>query len=414
MGTGGRPYGVLGRVLGHSYSPAIYQAFAGLDYVTFEREPDEVEDFLRGREWEGVNVTIPYKRTAAAICDELTPVAARMGNVNTITRLPDGRLLGDNTDYAGFRTLAQSLGVNLSGRKAVVFGGDGGAGSTVMQVLPDLGAHPVAITRGGADNYTNLSRHADAAIAVNCTPVGMAPNCPDSVVSLDALPALEGLIDVVYNPARTGLQLQAEERGIPHAGGLLMLVAQAAAALKVYTGEEVSFERIVDVTDRLSASEQNIALIGMPGCGKTRVGENLARILGRTHVDMDRMFARRLGIGTSEFLIERGEEAFRAQETALLKETAGRSKLVISCGGGVVTRPENHALLHQNSYIVMLNRPLDELSKKGRPLSQREGVQKLAEQRMPTYLSWADLIVDSTDSAAHTAEAVAARLPAML
>ena len=413
MGTT-RPYGVLGRVLGHSYSPAIYQAFAGLDYVKLEREPEEVEAFLRGDEWEGVNVTIPYKFTAAKICDELTERARKLGNVNTVTRLADGRLLGDNTDYAGFQVLVTSLGLPLAGRKVVVHGGDGGAGTTCMQVLRDLGADPVAITLTGPDNYDNLERHADATLLVNCTPVGMAPNCPDSVVSLDTYPALEGLVDIVYNPARTGLQLQAEERGLPHAGGLLMLVAQAAEALKTYTGEEVGFERIADVTARLSASEQNIVLIGMPGCGKTRVGENLARILGRTHVDMDHMFSRRYATSCSDYILGQGEAAFRARETELLQETTARSKLVISCGGGVVTQPGNYALLHQNGFIVMLNRPLNELSKKGRPISQRDGVEKLAEQRMPAYRGWADLIVDSLDCAAHTAEAVAEKLPPML
>ena len=409
-----RPYGVLGRVLGHSYSPAIYQAFAGLDYVKFEREPEDVEEFLRGAEWEGVNVTIPYKFTAAKIVDELTPRAQKLGNVNTVTRLPDGRLLGDNTDYAGFQVLVESLGLPLAGRKVVVHGGDGGAGTTCMQVLRDLGADPVAICLEGPDNYSNLEKHADATLLVNCTPVGMAPKCPDSVVSLDVYPDLEGLVDIVYNPARTGLQLQAEERGLPHAGGLLMLVAQAAEALKVYTSEDVGFERIADVTARLSASEQNIALIGMPGCGKTRVGEQLAQILGRTHVDIDHALQRRFNMSCSDFILTRGEAAFREEETKILAETCARSKLVISCGGGVVTQECNHALLHQNSYIVMLNRPLNELSKKGRPISARDGVEKLAEQRMPAYRGWSDLIVDSLDCAAHTAQAVAAQLPAML
>ena len=409
-----KPYGLLGRTLGHSYSPAIHRELAGLDYVLFEREPDEVEAFLHGDGWAGLNVTLPYKRTVAEMCDELSPLARRLGNVNTVVRRADGSLYGDNTDYAGFKTMTEALGIGLAGRDAVVFGASGGAGTTAMTLLADEGARPCAISRKGRDNYGNLERHADATLAVNCTPVGMYPACPASVVSLDALPELEGLIDVVYNPARTGLAMQAEERGIPCRTGLLMLVAQAARSEELFFGGKIPLERIEDVAARLSASEQNIAFIGMPGCGKTRVGEQLSQILGREHVDIDHALERKLGTSCSEFIREHGEEAFRREETALLSEVAKRSRLVISCGGGVVTRQENYPLLHQNSRIVMLDRPLDELATKGRPLSQRDGVHKLAEQRMPAYRGWADLVVHSTDSARHTAQKVAAELPPML
>ena len=409
-----KPYGLLGRSLGHSYSPVIHRELAGLDYVLFEREPEELEAFLRGDEWAGLNVSIPYKKTVAGMCDELSPLAQRLGNVNTVVRRADGSLYGHNTDYEGFSTMAETMGVELSGRKVVVFGGDGGVGTTVMHRLADVAADAVAVTLDGPDNYSNLERHADATFAVNCTPVGMYPDCPASVVSLDTYPDLEGLIDVVYNPARTGLAMQAEERGIPCRTGLLMLVAQAAHSEELFCGEKIPLERIEDVAARLSAAEQNVALIGMPGCGKTRVGEQLSQILGREHVDIDHALEARLGTSCSNFIKTRGEEAFRREETALLADVAKRSRLVISCGGGVVTRQENYPLLHQNSQIVMLDRPLDELSTKGRPLSERDGVYKLAEERMPAYRGWADLIVHSTDSARHTAEKVAAELPPAL
>lgn len=409
-----RPYGVLGRVLGHSYTPVIYRELAGLEYVRFEREPDELETFIRGGEWEGVNVTIPYKKDVAALVDELSPIARRLGNVNTVTRLADGRLRGDNTDYYGFKTLVESLGLKLAGTKALVFGGNGGAGSTAMTVLADMGARPVSVSRSGADTYDDLARHADAVLAVNCTPVGMFPKCPAAPCTLDALPALKGLIDIVYNPARTALMMEAEQRGIAVAGGLLMLVAQAAQAVERYTGTLPDMNRIVDVTERLSATEQNIALIGMPGSGKTRVGENLAKLLDREHIDIDREFEEKLGCSCADFIESHGEDAFREQETTVLGEVAARSGLVISCGGGVVTRTENYPLLHQNSRIVMLNRPLDQLSKKGRPITARDGIDALAERRMPLYRAWADLVIDSREAAPLTAQAVADALPPML
>ncbi len=404
-----RPYGVLGRVLGHSYTPTIYRELAGLDYRKFEREPEELESFVRSGEWEGFNVTIPYKRDLVAYMDELSPVAERMGNINTVVRLPDGRLRGDNTDYYGFKVLVESLGLELADKKAVVFGGSGGAGSTAMMVLTDLGMRAVSIDRSGKHTYENLDEHADAALAVNCTPVGMFPACPKAPCSLTALPRLEGLVDIVYNPARTALMMEADRLGIPNVGGLLMLVAQAAQAVERYTGRTVGRERIAEVTSSLARSERNIALIGMPGSGKTRVGQQIAVRLDRPHVDIDWELEQRLSCSCSDYIVDAGEEAFRRAESDCLAQIAARSGQVISCGGGVVTQPENYDLLRQNSIIVMLDRPIAELSKAGRPLSQRDGVEALAERRMPLYRSWADIIVTSRESADATArEAVRA------
>ena len=405
-----RPYGVLGRSLGHSYTPVIYRELAGLDYRTFEREPEEVASFLAGDSWEGINVTIPYKRDVMPYLDDVSPIARRLSNVNTITRLPDGRLRGDNTDYYGFRVLIQSMEIDLAGKTALVFGGDGGAGSTCCTVLSDLGmeVHPVA--RAGAVTYDDLGRWGHAAVAVNCTPVGMYPACPASVCSLDALSGLEGLIDIVYNPARTDLMMQAERRGIPCAGGLLMLVAQAARAVELYTGEVISHERMLEVTRHLASAEENIVLIGMPGSGKTQVARSISELTGRPHIDTDHVIAERHAMTCEDFINKHGEAAFREEETRVLQETASKSGTVISCGGGVVERTANYELLHQNSRIVMLDRPLAELSVDGRPLSKREGVEQLAARRMHAYRTWADIVVDVQGTAADTARDVLSKL----
>ena len=408
-----RPYGVLGRVLGHSYTPTIYKELAGLEYVRFEREPEDLAAFMTGDEWEGTNVTIPYKRAVMEYLDELSPLAERMGNVNTITRLPDGRLHGDNTDYFGFQCLVEELGVEVAGKKALVLGATGGAGTTASMVLGDMGAIVVPVGRTSEVNYDNIAQQSDASLLVNCTPAGMFPHCPDAPCTLEGLDALEGVIDIVYNPARTGLMLEAERHGIPCIGGLLMLVAQAAQAVERYTGQVTLRERILDVTERLSRREQNIALIGMPGSGKTRVGEQIAQLTGREHIDLDRALEERLGMPCADFIVERGEAAFREQETAALTDISKRSGLVLSTGGGVVTRDENYPL-HQNSQIVMLNRKLDELAHKGRPITARDGIDKLAEQRMPRHRAWADYIIDSRDCAANTAHALLDTLPPAL
>ena len=404
-------YGLLGRTLGHTYSPRIYELLAGITgYERFEREPGEVEQFLREDTWQGLNVTIPYKRTVMPYLDELSESARRLGNANTIVRLSDGRLRGDNTDYFGFKTLVRSLRLELAGKRALVFGGHGGAGTTCMAVLADLGMEPIAVGRTGEVTYEDLPRFADAALAVNATPAGMYPSCPGAPCTRDALTHLEAVVDIVYNPARTGLMMEAEHRGIPVAGGLLMLVAQAAGAVKRYTGEDVSMERIRQVTRTLDATEESIALIGMPGAGKTRVGAALAEMLGRTHVDADDALEERLGTSCEAYILEHDEDAFRREETAVLREVAAKSQLVISCGGGVVTRDENYPLLHQNSRIVMLDRPLEELSSAGRPITARDGVERLAAERMERYRTWADAIVASRDTPAETAQVVAAAL----
>lgn len=408
MGTA--RFGLLGRKLGHSYSPLIHRELVGLDYELFEREPEDVESFLRDGAWDGINVTIPYKRAVVPYLDELTPAAQKLGNVNTIVRRADGTLLGDNTDYAGFKALVEASGVDVAGKRAVVFGGTGGAGSTCLAVLENMGAQTISVSRRGPVTYDDLGAYADAALVVNATPVGMYPACPSSPASLETFGALEGVVDIVYNPARTALMMEAERRGIPAVGGLLMLVAQAAAADTLFCGTTPSASEVAALTRKISNSEQNIALIGMPGSGKTRVGQAIAARLGRTHVDLDWELERRLGRSCSDVITTEGEDAFRAEETATLSDIAKQSGLVISCGGGVVTRPENYPLLHQNSRIVMLDRPLDELSSKGRPISARDGVAHLAEFRMPLYRAWTDVIVPSQPSPEQTARVALAAL----
>lgn len=407
-------FGVLGRTLGHSYSPIIHATLAGLDYTSFEKEPEEIVPFLASSEWDGLNVTIPYKRTVVPYLDELTERAQRLGNVNTIWRDDAGRLHGDNTDYLGFKMLVESTRVDVSGNTVLVLGATGGAGTTASIVLEDMGANVITVSRKGNVTYNDLDAYADAVLIVNCTPVGMYPSCPSSPIDLGPFTKLEAVCDIVYNPARTGLILQAEKRGIPAVNGLLMLVAQAAEADRHFCGAMISAERIAEVTDLLTNTEQNIALIGMPGSGKTRVGEQLANLLGREHVDIDKALQQRLGTSCSSYILENGEAAFREQETIVLSEIARSSRLIISTGGGIVTREENYPLLHQNSVIVMLNRKLEELSHKDRPITARDGVYKLAETRMPLYRAWSDLIIDSRESAESTARAITEILPTTL
>ena len=395
-----RPYGVLGRVLGHSYTPTIYKELAGLEYVRFEREPEDLEAFMTGDEWEGTNVTIPYKRAVMDYLDELSPLAERMGNVNTITRLPDGRLRGDNTDYFGFQCLVEELGAQVAGKKALVLGATGGAGTTASMVLGDLGAIVVPVGRTSEVNYDNIAQQSDAALLVNCTPAGMFPHCPDAPCTLEGLDALEGVIDIVYNPARTGLMLEAERRGIPYIGGLLMLVAQAAQAVERYTGQVTPRERILDVTERLSRREQNIALIGMPGSGKSTVGVVLAKRLGRRFVDSDLVIQERHGKLLHELITEHGVEGFWQIESNV-NASLNLENSIIATGGSACYEPEGMQHLRDISTVVYLKLPYEEveqrlgdLNARGVTLQPGQTLRDLYEERTPLYEKYADLIID--------------------
>ena len=274
--------GLLGRKLSHSYSPQIHKELADYAYKLYEKEPEELEAFLRSKTFDGLNVTIPYKKAVMPLLNEISPEAAAIGSVNTIVSR-GGKLTGYNTDAFGFTWLLQKSGVAVTGKKALVFG-SGGASVTVQYVLKSLGADPVVvISRTGENNYANLDRHRDAKVLVNATPVGMFPGNGESPVDLSEFDAVDGVLDVVYNPARTALMLQAEALSIPHASGLSMLVAQAKKACEYFTGKPVSDTQIDRIEKLLSRQMENIILIGMPGCGKSSVGLALAEI-GRAHV----------------------------------------------------------------------------------------------------------------------------------
>lgn len=392
-----KTYGLLGRKLGHSFSPQIHKALGSYYYGLFEREPEAVAEFLQSGGFEGINVTIPYKQTVMPYCTELSPAAEKIGSVNTIVRRPDGSLYGHNTDYDGFLYMVKAAGVDVSGKKALVLG-DGGAAKTVRAVLADLEAGEiVTISRRGENNYTNLDRHADAALIVNTTPVGMYPDVDGAAVDLTMFPECKAVLDLIYNPARTKLLLQAESLGMAAVNGLSMLVEQARCASELFTGSAIDKGKTAGITAKIAAETMNIALIGMAGSGKSTVGKELARMLDRRFVDMDEEIVKKAGKTIPEIFAEEGEEAFRSLETEVLSELSGESGLVIATGGGVVTRPRNLPLLRRNSRIVRLIRPVEELPSDGRPLSQKFTPSQLAMEREPLYNSWKEIAVNVTN-----------------
>ena len=382
-------FGLLGEHLGHSFSPRIHAVLGCPDYGLYEVEPDKLGEFLETTPLQGMNVTIPYKKAVVPLCAALSPAAMRIGSVNTLRRTPEG-WYGDNTDYAGFRYMLSSVGFDPKGEKAVVFG-TGGASVTICAVLRDLGAAEVtAVSRTGPENYGNLDRHRDARLVVNATPVGMYPENGQAVASLESFPECRAVLDLIYNPARTALLLEAERLGIPCRNGLGMLAAQAHGSEEVFLNTTLPRELIEKAAGSVGMATENLILIGMPGCGKTRLGKLLARELGRPFLDADAVLKEKTGRTPSEIIREDGEGVFRDLETQVLAELGKGSGTVIATGGGCVVRPENRDLLRQNGRIFWILRDLNKLPVSDRPLSQSIGPEELYRKRKDLYAAFAD------------------------
>lgn len=386
--------GLLGKKLGHSYSPQIHGYLGNYSYALFEKSPEELEAFLKNGEFAGLNVTIPYKKDVIPYLDELSERAAELGAVNTIVRRKDGSLFGHNTDYFGFRFMLERSGLNVSGKKVLVLG-SGGASATAVAVLQKENAKVIVISRNGKNNYHNLYLHKEASVIVNTTPVGMYPETGISPVDLNQFPQLEGVLDVIYNPARTKLLLDAEERGLVSENGLWMLIAQAKESAEWFTNTRIDDRNISEIYSVLRNQMENIVLVGMPGCGKSTIGRLLADHLNRKFIDTDAEIEKQAGIAIPQLFESAGEDGFRKWETAILAQYSKESALVIATGGGCVTRKENYHALHQNGRIFWIKRDLSLLPTEGRPLSVANKLDEMYRLRKPMYEAFADFQIDN-------------------
>ena len=385
--------GLLGRKLGHSYSPQIHNILGDYDYCLFETEPEKLSDFLCSNDFTGLNVTIPYKKAVIPYCDELSDTAKRLGAVNTLVRR-NGKLIGHNSDYFGFQSMIERSGVSVNDKKALVLG-SGGASATAVAVLGELGANVIVISRSGINNYLNLDLHSDAAIIVNATPVGMYPNTDQSPINLSMFHNLECVLDLIYNPSSTRLLQQAQARGLKNQNGLWMLVAQAKESAEWFLDSPIPDSKITEIYIKIKSHMENIVLIGMPGCGKTTIGKMLAQQLGRPFWDADEVLVARFGTTIPEIFASDGEEVFRNMETMVLTDLGKTSGSVISTGGGCVTRAENYPILHQNSKTIWIQRDIDNLATSGRPLSQANNLSQMYQTRKPLYESFCDYAVNN-------------------
>ena len=397
------PYGLIGKKLSHSWSAEIHKKLGSFPYQLHELSASELQGFLKDQPWQGLNVTIPYKKDAYALTDSSSEDAQAVGAANTLVKDVNGFIAADNTDVYGFEYLIKSLKVNLSQKKAMVFGAFGGAGQAICYALKKGGAYVVGVSRNPHESslyvdraitYDQLKFHYDAELLVNATPVGMFPHAgvsPLSKEELSAFTSLQCVIDLIYNPLHSQLLLDAESLGILNANGLKMLVAQAAKASSLFLRQDVSGSQIENISRELHASKENIVLIGMPGVGKTSTGEALAKLLNRPWMDTDFLIMQKAHCEAATYLQTHGEAAFRRLEHEVIQEISSMSGSVISCGGGVFVTPSNYQALRQNGKLVYLTRPLEDLAIAGRPLSQSVGIQELAAKRLPLYEAWADL-----------------------
>ena len=391
-------YGLIGEKLSHSFSKEIHEALADYTYEIRELTPDEVAPFLEAREFEGINVTIPYKEKVMPYLDEISNAAKKIGAVNTIKKV-GGKLIGDNTDFYGMREMIIRAGIDIKDKKVLILG-TGGTSKTAKAVLADLGAREIiTVSRKESDSTvtyeTVLALHSDAEIIVNTTPVGMYPNTAVCPIDIANFPNLAGVIDAIYNPLRTNLILEAKRRGIPAVGGLMMLILQAARASEIFLGKKIDESNVERVVKSIFESKENIVLIGMPGSGKSTVGKLIAEITGRSFSDTDIVIEQMTGKHPSEIIKENGESAFRDIETKALREVAKKSGIIIATGGGIIKRSENIPLLRQNGKIIYLDCNTDELPvTPDRPLSaSREAIEELYRTRHPLYVAAADASV---------------------
>ncbi len=387
-------FGLLGKKLVHSYSPQIHAQFGNYIYKLFECSEENLESFIRNGQFNGLNVTIPYKKEIIKFCDELSPIAQKIGSVNTIIRHENGNLYGDNSDFFGFSYILDKSGVSVADKKTLVLG-NGGASAAVCEVLSQRGANVTVISRNGKNNYDNISQHMDAKIIVNTTPVGMYPNNGDSLINLEKFLHCECVFDIIYNPNKTKLLLQAEKLNIKHIDGFAMLVAQAKYSSELFQNHKIDAQVIEKITRKLSFSMQNIVLIGMPGCGKSTISKLLHNETKRICIDSDLLIERQVGCSISEIFVQNGEETFRNLESKVLEKLGKQSAQIIATGGGSVLREQNYLSLHQNGIIFWLQRDTKKLLRDGRPISLKRNMDELFMQRQPLYYYFADYIIDN-------------------
>ena len=390
-------YGCIGKKLTHSFSKEIHSRLADYEYELIELNENELEDFIKGKNFSAINVTIPYKQTVIPYLDSLSDVAKHIGAVNTIVNR-NGKLYGYNTDYYGMKALIERIGIDLKNKKVLILG-TGGTSKTARVLTEDMGASEIiTVSRTKSENHITydeaINEHSDAEIIINTTPSGMYPDCDWQPIDISFFNNLEGVVDAVYNPLCTSLVLNAKAKGIKAEGGLYMLVMQAVVAVEKFLDAEIPKAVADNVYESVFASKENIVLTGMPGSGKSTVGK-LLNIDGFNFVDTDEEIEKLCGCTIKELISSKGEKFFRDFETKVIKDVSSKGSQIISTGGGAVLREENVHYLKRNGKLFFINADFERLCPTdNRPLSDtKEKLRKLYDERIDIYKFTADVIV---------------------
>ncbi len=403
-----KQYGLIGKKLTHSFSKEIHNKLADYPYDLIELAEDEIEPFFQKKKFVAVNVTIPYKETVIPFLDEVSDVAKRIGAVNTVVQ-KDGKLYGYNTDYYGMKALIEKIGIGFQQKKVLILG-TGGTSKTANVLAKDLGASEIlTVSRNEKDGVITypeaIESHLDANIIINTTPSGMYPDCEGKPMDISTFASLEGVVDAVYNPLRTNLVADAKRKGIKAEGGLYMLVMQAVAAAEKFSDTKIEQTIADQVFASVLASKENIVLTGMPGSGKSTVG-NLLKLDDFQFVDTDKEIEKRCGCPIKELIATRGEPYFRDLETEVIFDISQKSSCIIATGGGTILREENVNCLKRNGKLFFLNADFKRLqATSDRPLSDTyEKLQKLYDERIEIYKASADVIVPDMATPAEEAD----------
>ncbi|MDY3006386.1 shikimate kinase [Anaerococcus porci] len=390
-------YGLLGKKLGHSFSKIIHEKIGNYTYEYFEKDEDELSDFFQKRDFKAINVTIPYKNDVIKYLDVISDKAEKIGAVNTIVNI-EGKLYGYNTDYEGFLYNLKKHKIDINGKKVLILG-KGATSNTVKVVLEDLGAKKIVrLSRRFKPFFKDVSNYIDYQIIINTTPVGMFPNNEKKLsdINVDDFKNLEAFVDCIYNPFMTNLSIDSKIRGITFTTGLDMLIAQGVRAAEYFLGKKIDDKKICQIRSSIFKEQMNIALIGMPGSGKTSIASILSKKLDRELIDIDCEFEKKYG-NIEDFFKRYGEDEFRIKESEILKEYGKKVGLVIACGGGVIKKGINYYYLKQNSFIVNIKRDLDKLAIEGRPLSLEKRIEDLYKERKDLYEKFEDVSVENID-----------------
>lgn len=402
---------VIGKNISYSLSPRIHAAFGSDAYGVEEiTDGEALARFVRGGEYCGFNVTIPYKREIIPLLDGLSDEAKAAGAVNCVARI-DGKYKGFNFDIGGMEFALERAGLTFAGKRVMILGSGGASRAAQYLAKRQNAAETIVVSRTGETNYSNCHKFSDVGIIVNATPVGSAPDSYARPIDISAFPMLEGVLDAVYSPLETLLSRDARERGLKVASGLDMLVEQARLTHNLFCeaggvdkASRADGERVCDV---MLKQARNIVLIGMAGAGKTSAGRALAKLMGRAFYDSDEIVVARTGKDIPAIFEAQGEAKFREYETSAIKECCAKFGAVISTGGGAVCSPENRFYMQSNGVIVYLERSISELAREGRPLYAQSGaVHELAKARVPIYESLADIRVAVAGDADETARKI--------